>query len=65
MNIDPEFLFRALGDTTRLRCLMLLELEGELCVCELTYALHIAQPKVSRHLSVLRETGLVQDRRSW
>jgi ArsR family transcriptional regulator len=63
MNIDPEFLFRALSDPTRLRSLMLLELEGELCVCELTYALQIAQPKMSRHLSVLRESGLALDRR--
>jgi len=59
----PEQLFRALCDETRLRCLLLLQAEGELCVCELTYALDTAQPKVSRHLAVLREIGLVADRR--
>ncbi len=63
MDIDPEILFRALGDTTRQRCLVLLQQEGELCVCELTHALDAAQPKISRHLAHLREAGLVSDRR--
>ena len=56
-------LFRALSDETRLRCLILLQQEGELCVCELTYALAAVQPKVSRHLAQLREAGIVADRR--
>lgn len=63
MNIDPEALFRALADSTRLRCLVLLQDEGELCVCELTHALDLAQPKISRHLGLLREAGVVSDRR--
>ncbi len=37
--------------------------EGELCVCELTHALGVIQPKVSRHLAVLRDSGVVTDRR--
>jgi ArsR family transcriptional regulator len=32
-------------------------------VCELTYALGLVQPKISRHLAQLRETGAVSDRR--
>ncbi len=56
-------LFKQLSDTTRLRCLMLLMAEGELCVCELTHALGLSQPKISRHLAHLRQAGLVQDRR--
>ena len=64
MDIDATQLFRILGDQTRLRALMLLLQSGELCVCELTYALGQSQPKISRHLGVLRETGLVLDRRA-
>jgi ArsR family transcriptional regulator len=63
MNLTADNFFRALADPTRLRCLLLLSTEGELCVCELTYALDEIQPKISRHLASLRETGLVADRR--
>lgn len=61
--MPPEALFRALGDTTRLRCVMLLIREGELCVCELTEALALSQPKISRHLAHLRDAGITQVRR--
>ena len=61
--MPPEALFRALGDTTRLRCLMLLLREGELCVCELTEALALSQPKISRHLAHLRDAGITDVRR--
>ncbi len=54
--------FKALGDETRLRILKLL-LKRELCVCELEAALSLTQSKVSRHLTVLRSVGLVEDRR--
>lgn len=64
MPFSTENLFCALSDETRLRCLTLLLTEGELCVCELTYALKQSQPKISRHLAYLRETGLVTDRRA-
>lgn len=59
----PLDLFAALAQDTRLRCLALLATQGELCVCELTQAIGVAQPHVSRHLAQLRELGLVQDRR--
>jgi ArsR family transcriptional regulator len=61
--MKPDTLFRALADETRLRCLNLIVRQGELCVCELTYALGLTQPKISRHLATLRASGLVVDRR--
>ena len=64
MKITATDLFSALANEIRLRCLMLLQLEGELCVCELTHALKLSQPMVSRHLALLRDSGLVTDRRA-
>jgi ArsR family transcriptional regulator len=61
---DPTQLFKSLSDQTRLRCLSLLVQQGELCVCELTFALELAQPKISHHLANLRNTGLVSDRKA-
>ena len=63
MDITANHLFRILADNTRLRSLMLLTEHTELCVCELTHALGLSQPKISRHLAQLRDIGLVQDRR--
>lgn len=62
--LSPEIYFKALSDETRLRCMMLLYKEGELCVCELTFALELSQPKISRHLAQLRQIGLLVDNRS-
>jgi ArsR family transcriptional regulator len=59
---DMERLFKALGDTTRLRILGLL-LTGEVCVCHIHESLKIPQPKASRHLAYLRRAGLVETRR--
>jgi ArsR family transcriptional regulator len=61
--LKPVALFRALADETRLRAMVLLHSEGELCVCELTEALQVSQPKMSRHLASLRELGVVAGRR--
>lgn len=63
MNISPDIFFKALADRTRLRCLMLMVDEGEVCVCELTHALNTIQPMISRHLAQLRDAGIVADRR--
>jgi DNA-binding transcriptional ArsR family regulator len=52
----------ALGDPKRLLILYALE-DGPLCVNELTEALQLSQPTVSRHLGVLRERGLVNSER--
>lgn len=64
MTIDTQTLFSALSNEIRLRCLMLLQLKGELCVCELTHALELSQPMISRHLALLRNSDLVSDRRA-
>lgn len=55
-------LFKALSDETRLRIVILLS-EKELCVCQIEAALGLPQVKVSRHLTILRYTGLVNCRR--
>lgn len=55
--------FDVLSDLTRRRILALLLAEGELCVCELIAALDDIQPKISRHLSVIRESDLVSMRK--
>lgn len=57
--MDPVQFYKCLSDETRLRCLMLVGREGELCVCELTQALDEIQPKISRHLAQLRQCGLL------
>ncbi len=61
--IKPDEFFHLLSDETRLRCLMLLEAKGELCVCDLTATLKMIQPKISRHLAILRKSGIVLDNR--
>ncbi len=59
---DLEQLFKGLADQTRLRILNLL-IHGELCVCDIQYVLESSQPNVSRHLTYLKNSGLVLDRR--
>lgn len=61
---DPTGVFQALAETTRLRAVTLMARNGELCVCELTHALRVSQPKMSRHLAVLRDAGIVQVKRA-
>ena len=61
--MDSLALFKSLADDTRLRSVLLIQREGELCVCELVVALAESQPKISRHLAQLRSVGLLQDRR--
>ncbi|WEK07039.1 MAG: metalloregulator ArsR/SmtB family transcription factor [Candidatus Pseudomonas colombiensis] len=62
-SLNPAELFKALADETRSRIALLIAREGELCVCELTAALNQSQPKISRHLALLRSSGLLADRR--
>ena len=61
--LDPNLLFEALADETRRRILALLLTRGELCVCDLFGVLNVPQPKVSRHLAVLRESALLVSRK--
>jgi len=55
-------LFHALSDATRLALVGMLR-DGERCVCELQDALDAAQSRLSFHLKVLKDAGLVTDRR--
>ena len=55
-------LFHALSDATRIAILHMLR-AGELCVCELQDELGAAQSRLSFHLRVLKDAGLVSDRR--
>ncbi len=59
---ELEQLFKGLADQTRLRILNLL-IHGELCVCDIQYVLESSQANVSRHLTYLRNSDLVLDRR--
>lgn len=61
--MNPTQFFKCLSDDTRLRILLLIASEGELCVCELSTALDDIQPKISRHLAQLRSAELLLDRR--
>ncbi len=61
--MTPNELFSLLSDETRLRCLVLLQKEGRLCVCEISQIIGSIQPKISRHLALMRKSGLVTDER--
>ena len=54
--------FKALGEEMRLKIVELL-LPGELCVCEIIEELGLSQPAVSHHMKILKQAGLVRDRR--
>jgi ArsR family transcriptional regulator len=69
LKIDMKTFIRimkALSDPNRVKAIKLLE-QKELCVCELTALLGLAQPTVSKHLKNLEDAGLVESRRegSW
>ncbi|GAP75045.1 arsenical resistance operon repressor [Pseudoalteromonas sp. SW0106-04] len=55
--------FKALSDDTRLQTCLLIAEQEELCVCELVCALALSQPKISRHLALLKEAGVLATRR--
>ncbi|MDO9522447.1 MAG: metalloregulator ArsR/SmtB family transcription factor [Methanocorpusculum sp.] len=59
---DPETIFKAFGDATRLRILALLQ-DHELCVCEIEAALSLSQPNASRSLTILKNAGIIQSRK--
>ncbi|MBN7770204.1 metalloregulator ArsR/SmtB family transcription factor [Marinobacter daepoensis] len=59
----PVSVFKALSDELRLAAMLLLYRHGKLCVCELMEAFDAPQPKVSRHLALLREAGLLDTER--
>ena len=55
--------FKALSDESRQKILLTLEEEGEMRVSGLVKKLDISQPTISHHLGVLKNAGLVEDRR--
>ncbi len=57
-----EDYFKGLADINRLRIINLL-LRGELCGCDIQYVVGSSQSNVSRHLTYLKRSGLVVDRR--
>lgn len=60
INIEPQEIFQALADGTRVRIARLLAQTGEeACLCELVDCLLEPQSNVSRHLKVLRKAGLL------
>lgn len=63
MNLEKKAkILKALGQPTRLRIMEYLR-DGERCVCEIFPAIGGQQSNVSRHLAVLKQAGLVSDRR--
>lgn len=54
---------KALGDPVRIKIIKLLSDTDYLCVCKIVPALNISQPRVSQHLRILRDAGLVTSRR--
>jgi len=60
LTIKPETMFQALADETRIRIIRLMVMSGEeVCLCEITDSLNEPQTKLSRHLKVLRQAGLL------
>jgi ArsR family transcriptional regulator, arsenate/arsenite/antimonite-responsive transcriptional repressor len=55
--------FKMLSDETRLRILVLLY-HKKLCVCQMCGILEESQPKISKHLSKMRDMGFVKDERA-
>jgi len=60
---DSVRAIKAVGDGTRLQILRIL-LNREECVTDIARQLGLAQPRISHHLTILRNSGLVRDRRN-
>ncbi|MGY0794208.1 ArsR/SmtB family transcription factor [Azospirillum argentinense] len=60
-------LFQALSDPIRLRCIIMMRLNGAMAVNDLAFLLQVPQPKVSKHLAILKNAGLACRQRdaSW
>ncbi len=60
INLQPQEIFQALADPTRIRIVRLLAETGEeACLCELVDSLLEPQYKLSRHVKILRQAGLL------
>lgn len=57
-------MFKSLGDKTRIRIAYLLAKNNvELCTCEITDSLEVSQYNISRHLKILKNAGLIKERK--
>lgn len=63
MNLQADDFYSALSHPMRLRAVILIKQMDELCVCELTHALDLVQPVISRHLAQLKEAGVLLARK--
>ncbi|MFV5264785.1 ArsR/SmtB family transcription factor [Acinetobacter courvalinii] len=61
--MDQTDFFKCLSDQTRLDILRLVLAKNSICVCELTEQLELNQPKISRHLALLRNLSVLLDER--
>lgn len=59
---QTEF-FKCLSDPTRLKIIKIIIAKGNVCVCEFTEQLTLSQPKISRHLALLRNLSVLLDQR--
>ena len=63
MSTQQLNFLKCLADETRLNIVLLVAKHKELCVCDLIEKLQLSQPKISRHLALLRSSKLLLDRR--
>ncbi len=61
--MDQTDFFKCLSDPTRLDILKLVMAKQNVCVCEFTSQLDLSQPKISRHLALLRNLSILLDQR--
>ena len=62
VTLDAAEVFKALGDDSSLKAALALR-EGELCVCQLIELLGLAPSTVSKHLSILKQAGVIASRK--
>ena len=60
--LEFQNIVSAIGDENRLRAIMALR-TGELCVCQIVELLQLAHSTVSKHMSILKQAGLVESRK--
>ena len=60
--MDYTLIFKALGDSTRLKIIEMLS-NGEMCACKILEAFDITQPTLSHHMKILCDCGLVISRK--
>jgi DNA-binding transcriptional ArsR family regulator len=61
---DIVRILKALSEEIRLRIINLLYQKEELCVCEIVEALSLPQSTISRHMGVLKNAGIVEDKKA-